>query len=179
MTRKKKPLPQKKRQQVVDASGWTHVIKAPNNKVGDQHSILVSQQRPSSSNTSFTLETYLDKFHNHYIPRWWESSCFKNLKRIFEQGVLLAEQTKITNCVCLGLGSMTAGFETPSFELAALMSMLEMLSKFHSTGGANCYLRFVTSPRQETHHRRSHLPRPNLQPPRPRRPCQLWLHRPR
>lgn len=132
MTRKKKSTPQQKRQQVVDSQGWTHIIKGPNNKVTAQHAILASHRRPSSTNTGFTLETYLSKLQQHYIPRWRESSCFKKLEKVFEENVLsLARHVTTMNCVCLGLGSMTAGLETPGFELAALMSMLEMLGMSH------------------------------------------------
>lgn len=139
MTGKKKPTPQQKRQQVVDASGWTHIVKGRPSNSRTQHSILASHQRSSSLDTSFTLETYLSKFRNHYFPRWRESSCFKGLERIFEENIsVLRGGITITDCVCLGLGSMTSGLETPSFELAALMDMLEILGSFPPIKHASC-----------------------------------------
>lgn len=132
MARKKKLPSQQKRQQVVDSQGWTHIIKGPNNHVSAQYANTALHRRLSNTNMSFTLETYLSKLQNHYIARWNESSCFNNLSRIFEQYISTIGTTSIANCVCLGLGSITAGVETPGFELAALMSMLKILGKFVS-----------------------------------------------
>lgn len=130
MTRRKKPPPQSKLQHITDASGWTHVIRGPPSIV-DPRTTDIRLQYGKAAETKYTLETYLDRFRNHYIPTWRESSCFKSLTRIFEQDILPAENILISQCICLGLGSMTAGSESSSYELAALLSMLEILGKTH------------------------------------------------
>ncbi len=127
MTRRKKPPPQRKIQQVTDSSGWTHVIKGPPGIInpGTTDKRL---QYGKSNETKYTLETYLDRFQKHYAPIWKESTCFKSLSNTFEQNILPAENITITQCICLGLGSMTTGSESSSYELAALISILEILS---------------------------------------------------
>ena len=127
MPRRKKPPPQRKLQQITDSSGWTHVIKGPPG-TGDLKLTELHPEYPRFNETTYTLETYLDRFRTHYTPIWRQSDCFKNLSRIFEQDILPTENMQITQCICLGLGSMTAfGSENSSYELAALISMLEML----------------------------------------------------
>lgn len=127
MPRRKKPPPQRKLQQITDASGWTHVIKGPPG-TRDLKITDLNPEYPTSKEATYTLETYLDRFRTHYTPSWKQSDCFKNLSRIFEQDILPSENIQITQCVCLGLGSMTAfGSENSSYELAALISMLEIL----------------------------------------------------
>ena len=132
MTRRKKPPPQQhKRQQLTDSSGWTHIIKGPPSIIDPKSTSTRLSHARKSTSTNYTLETYLDKFHNHYLPIWKSSTCFKSLSRIFEQEILPAQKNiRITQCVCLGLGSMTTGLESSSFELAALTSMLEILSTY-------------------------------------------------
>ena len=126
MTRRKKPPPQSKLQHITDASGWTHVIKgAPG--IVDPRTTNIRLQYGKATETKYTLETYLDRFRDHYTPTWRESYCFQSLARIFEQDILPAENILISQCICLGLGSMTAGSESSSYELAALLSMLEIL----------------------------------------------------
>ena len=126
MTRRKKPPPQRKIQQVTDSSGWTHVVKGPPGIINPETTgIRLEYQK--STETRYTLETYLDKFRKHYAPIWRESTCFKSLARMIEQAILPAENIIITQCICLGLGSMTAGSENSSHQLAALISILEIL----------------------------------------------------
>ena len=130
MTRRKKPPTQQhKRQQLTDSSGWTHIIRGPPSTIDPKSTGTRLLHARISNSTDYTLETYLDKFHNHYLPVWRSSTCFQQLSRIFEQEILPTQKNiKTTQCVCLGLGSMTAGSESSSFELAALMSVLEILS---------------------------------------------------
>lgn len=138
MTRRKKPPPQhSKRRQITDSAGWTHVIKGPPGTIHHPTSTpshLELGGKPITE-TGYTLETYLDRFRSHYVPIWKGSSCFENLSRILERDMLPSSAAAqkndvvITRCVCLGLGSMTAGSESSSYELAALMSMLEILGR--------------------------------------------------
>lgn len=126
MTRRKKPPPQRKLQQITDSSGWTHVIKGPPGIINAQ-TTGIHLEHVKSTRSKYTLETYLDRVRKHYAPIWRGSNCFKSLSRIFEQDILRAENINITQCVCLGLGSMTAGSESSSYELAVLISILEIL----------------------------------------------------
>lgn len=127
MTRKKKPPPQSKRHAVTDNSGWTHITKGPKSTIDTQHTIRLLQQE-KIRRESLSLEACSDKFEKYYTPKWRESSCFRNLESTLEQDVLSANNTiTITRCVCLGLGSPTAGVEVSSWELAALISILEIL----------------------------------------------------
>lgn len=126
MTRRKKPPPQRKLQQITDPSGWTHVIRGPPGIINSR-TTDIRLELGESTDTKYTLETYLDRFRKHYLPTWRKSNCFKNLSRILDQDILPAENILITQCICLGLGSMTAGLESSSYELAALISILEIL----------------------------------------------------
>ena len=133
MTRKKKRPPlQSKRQAVTDDSGWTHITKGPKGVINTaQTKILLQQEKIRREGLS--LEAYAHKFENYYQPRWRESSCFRKLEAIIENEMLTQGKGKgernveITKCVCLGLGSPTAGVEVSSWELAALISILEIL----------------------------------------------------
>ena len=127
MTRKQKPPPQSKRHAITDDTGWTHITKGPKSAVNTQRTKRLLQHE-SIRRESLSLETYSQKFKNHYTPRWLESTCYTKLKNILEDNVLPGtSNVKITNCVCLGLGSPTAGVEVSSWELAALVSLLEIL----------------------------------------------------
>ena len=129
MTRKKKPPLQSKRHAVTDDSGWTHITKGPKSTINTQYTKRLLQQQ-KIRRESLSLEAYSDKFEKYYTPKWRESSCFRSLESILEQDVLSANNTiTITRCVCLGLGSPTAGVEVSSWELAALISMLEILGR--------------------------------------------------
>lgn len=137
MTRRKKPPPQhNKRRQITDSAGWTHVIKGPPATIDPTSTASHLQLRGKSpTETKYTLETYLDRFRNHYLPIWKGSTCFEKLSRILEREMLPSsvapknDDVVITRCVCLGLGSMTAGSESSSYELAALISILELLGR--------------------------------------------------
>lgn len=191
MTRRKKPPPQHKLRQITDSSGWTHVIKGPPG-ITDPKTTNLHLDHGKRTETNYTLETYLDKFQNHYVPIWRKSECFKNLSRIFEQEILpTIPNMQITQCICLGLGSMTTGSEDSSHELAALISMLEILGiltnaptlpkKKQKTQNAKpqpCPAKTHPSRKNPPHPPTPHLPRPHLHPPRHRHPPKTRLHRP-
>ncbi|KAL2044017.1 hypothetical protein N7G274_003538 [Stereocaulon virgatum] len=127
MTRKQKPAPQSKRHAVTDDTGWTHITKGPKSTINTQRTKRLLQQE-TIRREPLSLEPYSQKFKTHYTPRWRESSCFQKLKPILEDATRTgASNPRITQCVCLGLGSPTAGVEASSWELAALLSLLEIL----------------------------------------------------
>ena len=141
MTRRKKAPGRPKRQQITDSSGWTHVIKGPPGTI-DPSITNTRLGYGKSTETKYTLETYLARFRQHYAPIWRESTCFEHISRIFEQDILPAEKNiTVTQCICLGLGSMTAGSESSSYQLAALVSMLEILCESPTDAQTNIYIR--------------------------------------
>ena len=126
MAKRHKKQPQQKRQQITDESGWTHVTRGPKKAIDSQH---LTPLRPEKIPPGLTLDKFSEKFQKNYSGHWQASSCCKDLCRIFEQQILPLEYIIITNCVCLGLGSMTTGLDSSSYEMAALIFMLEILGK--------------------------------------------------
>ena len=131
---RKQKLGPKKRLQITDDSGWTHVTKGTG-KQKHQHksaawSIGDQEFRPTIIPRGLTLQEVFNSFERYTII-WKESSSLKNLKGLLENHVLVSN-IKITNCVCLGLGSFTGGDRTEIsfFQLAALVSTLEILGQY-------------------------------------------------
>ena len=125
MTRKKKQTSQPRRQQITDSSGWTHIVKGLK-----QDRAAVSHGSFSQIQDSLTLEEYRKVFNSRYQPLWQESECLQSLTRIFDRIVQRTDSVKLKRCVCLGLGSLTIGNPTPSYELAAFLSILDKLGMF-------------------------------------------------
>lgn len=177
MTRKKKQPPQQKRQQVTDPSGWTYITKGPKNNMTS-----IAQLSSQRLQTSLTIEDYAKKFNSEYRPQWQESACLQSLTQVLEQHVLPARNVALTKCICLGLGSLLVGNPTSSYELAALISMLDILSKHSTTffpdSNNSEHQNTNGDPRLQARDPRSHLPRSRLQRSRPRLPRKLRLHRP-
>ncbi|KAG7008462.1 hypothetical protein G7Y79_00005g016030 [Physcia stellaris] len=134
-TSRKKLRGPKKRLEFTDDSGWTHVTKGT---LKQKHAL---QYAPSSTGHEILSPTAIPRglniqdvstsFEKH-MRIWKDSSCLQRLRVIFQNSVL-ASNTSITNCVCLGLGSFTGGKfpETSFFELAALVTILDILGEKH------------------------------------------------
>lgn len=180
MTRKRKLPVQQKRQQVTDSSGWTHIVKGPKSDMA-----TISQLPSQRLETSLTVEVYASKFRMMYSPQWQESPCLQSLRRLFEHDILPAENITLSNCVCLGLGSLTVGTPTSSYELVALTSMLEMMSMYSyiysrfSDTSSHKSLTLDAKHRHETQYPRGSLPRSCLQCSGQELPSEPGLHRPR
>ena len=75
--------------------------------------------------------------------KWKASEMYKAVKNAFEQQLLKADNLRITSCICIGLGTMTAEFigraDTSLSQLAALESMLELLSKITLVSSLQSY----------------------------------------
>ena len=99
---------------------------------GPTNDIASARQLPPSERlaTSLTAEAYADTFRTTFTPHWQQSLCLQRLTRIFEQQILTADNITLTKCVCLGLGSLTAGTPTSSYELAVLISVLQILGVY-------------------------------------------------
>ena len=131
-TSRKKQQGPKKRLQITDDAGWTHITKTTNKQKYTLQSASWSKQlSPTQIPRGITTQDVLVSL-NKYMAIWKDSSCFSKLK-ILLRDIVLSSNTEITSCVCLGLGSFSGGKfpETSFFELAALVSLLEILSQKH------------------------------------------------
>lgn len=134
-TSRKKHQGPRKRLEVTDDSGWTHVTKGT---LKQKHALQYAPSFTCHENLSPTaiprglnVQDVSTSFEKH-TRIWKESSCFQTLRAIFSNSIL-ASNIRIKNCVCLGLGSFTGGRfpETSFFELAALVSILDILGEKH------------------------------------------------
>lgn len=135
MSRKKhkKHSEQQKRFRVTDASGWTHIIKGSRGQNHLRYTNLHVDGKPSEPPKDLTVDKVLEKFQK-YSQNWKDSVSFEDFQLILEEDVLASEKCKITQCVCLGLGSFTSedGREASMHELAFLSTTLETLGSFIS-----------------------------------------------
>ena len=133
-TSRKKQHGPKKRMHITDDSGWTHVTKSTGRQKHQQTSMTwtSNDERPSPTEIpkGLTLRQVLKSF-DHHMKVWKTSMCFESLQTLLQAQILVPEAQPISNCVCLGLGSFTGGSfpETSSFELVALVSILEILGQ--------------------------------------------------
>ena len=134
-TSRKKHQGPRKRLEVTDESGWTHVTKG---NLKQKQALQCAPSSTSHENLSPTaiprglnVKDVSASFEKH-MKIWNDSSCLQTLRDIFQNSIL-ASNIRITSCVCLGLGSFTGGNfpETSFFELAALVSFLEILGEKH------------------------------------------------
>ena len=84
---------------------------------------------------STTVDTLLEK-HQTFTKIWKESAAYHDLRTFFTDTVLKIECFRITACMCLGLGSLSAVYGTKDpgdcrsamYQLVAFESMIELLS---------------------------------------------------
>ncbi|KAL9640114.1 MAG: hypothetical protein Q9164_000501 [Protoblastenia rupestris] len=114
----------KKRLQITDSSGWTHVITGP--KQIPLESDLVCRLQILDLDSEVPIAKIAEK-QDKYNGIWRESECCTQLLHILEQDVLTRKSLLITRCICLGLGSFTSGRESSKYQLATLIWMLEIL----------------------------------------------------
>ncbi len=130
MSRKKhkKRNEQQKRLQVTDASGWTRIIRGSRGQNHQSHISLHANEKLTEAPKDLTMDKVLEKF-NKYCQKWKESTCFNDFQLILENDILASEQVNVTQCVCLGLGSLTSedGRDASMYELAFLFTTLETL----------------------------------------------------
>lgn len=134
-TSAKKRQGPRRRMQITDDSGWTHISKGTIKQKHQLHSTTWPDRNekllPTAIPQGLTLRSVSSSF-DRYTKLWKDSPCLKNLKTIIQDNIL-ASDIEITNCVCLGLGSFAGGTfpETSFFELAALDTVLELLRQKH------------------------------------------------
>lgn len=119
----------KKRTKVTDSSGWTHIVYGPSNAVNTKHTS--ADPLDFQSLESLSLEQVLED-HARLSKSWEKSDCWKTLSAFIQNTIVNRKDIRITNCVCLGLGSVSAGRVSSKCELAALVAILCLLSETHS-----------------------------------------------
>ncbi|KAI9717563.1 MAG: hypothetical protein M1812_004704 [Candelaria pacifica] len=125
-SRKKKPT-QQKRARVSDEEGWTHIIKGSRSHAWKLPSTF-QRREPPSIPSGFSFEKLQQQYEDHRLD-WEASQCRSRLEILLSSGVDAVERPKISNAVCLGLGSMLdPEHRKDSFlQLAAFKTMLSTL----------------------------------------------------
>ena len=72
------------------------------------------------------------EIHARFLECWESSDCWKTFADLYEKVLVSYKHLRLTNCVCLGLGSISEGRDSSRHELAALVSMLNLLGKRHT-----------------------------------------------
>lgn len=111
---------------ISDSSGWTHVVRGQ--RIGhsrDGHQpILEAQPFPDG----MTVPNLVEK-QKRYETIWRSSQCCNTLMLLLKNDILSSKNFHITQCICLGLGSISAGRASSNYELAALVVVLEILAQ--------------------------------------------------
>lgn len=126
-----KRAPKDKRQKVIDAQGWTHVVRGP--KLGHAHYRLLEGldcSSISSSSDAIDLQTTLQK----YDKIWKSSPACEKLLTFLKADVIPATEVTIHRCICLGLGSLSDGRESSKFQFATLSSIVQLLNQKSRVG---------------------------------------------
>lgn len=128
-----------KRVQVTDTSGWTHIIKGSKAQNKQLYLQLMAHLIPQAVDPTLNMDKVLNLL-KRYTREWEESDCREKILTIVEEKVLSSGNVNITNCVCLGLGSLTGlnNCNASWYELATLISILEILGKFSSFHKTSC-----------------------------------------
>ena len=128
----KPPQSNSKRTRATSPSGWTHITKGPTPHLHHPQTTALQQQhhhQQQPTSPTPTLQPYITRFKTYYLPQWQSSTCWTNLSLLFKNEIIpsFPRKHRITNCVCLGLGSLTNGGSASWWQLAALVSILELL----------------------------------------------------
>ena len=127
MTRKKKTTPHSKIHQMSGSDGWTHVIKGPKSYLSAHPPYLLDHPPKGEADSAHALQKYIFDFTTKHQPHWLQSQCCRDLTRILRDDVVFPKGIVLTKCVCLGLGSLNARYRSSSYQLAALISIFEIL----------------------------------------------------
>ncbi|KAI9731857.1 MAG: hypothetical protein M1818_007722 [Claussenomyces sp. TS43310] len=123
-----------KRAQVEGEDGWTHVVETrKGSRLADIRAIETTKPWQSdflSDASAITTMTYqeIQAEHDRYRQQWENSEACSQLKHILAS---VGERRKITNVVCLGLGSLQdwrlQSRRTSHTQLSALRTMMQVL----------------------------------------------------
>lgn len=138
------PLPPKnqkskvpKRIKVTDPSGWTHIIKGSK---AQKKQLYIKPMAMAAADAAAHLKpqevaanmTSVEKACMRlkgFASDWEKSECRKKMEEMMEKEVLISDKVNISNCVCLGLGSLTGvnGSKSSWYELVTLIWILDIL----------------------------------------------------
>lgn len=149
---------------MTDISGWTHVVKGIK---GNKPHVNPMELKPTEIPNGMTIPKLLDRFYQCQ-EAWTASDCWVKLKRIVENRILPAKGVQITRCVCLGLGSLSGvgRRETSLYQLAALLSVLDILGMWHRRNPSQPRERNLIENRKDRSTAVSVHPRSHVQPGR-------------
>jgi hypothetical protein len=132
--------------QVEDSDGWTHVVKskAPIPEEWPQH---LEHPLPAEAPDGESLDKVKSAFEKHRTL-WLQSSCWNSVRDILKEGISRNE-VKISNCVCIALGSPTGLSRHGSVDrrttsmnqiaaLAAILDLLRMYLRISVGLGSSC-----------------------------------------
>ncbi|KAI4217290.1 MAG: hypothetical protein LQ351_000599 [Letrouitia transgressa] len=111
----------------------------PQSKIMPKY-VKLSAKHPNDSTPKvprgITIEQ-IKKDYDRYREHWRRSKCRQDLLDILCQ-ILATRHFKITNCVCIGLGSFTNGVYTSMWQLAMIQTVLNLLRNGNSTKMWEC-----------------------------------------
>ncbi|KAI9812316.1 MAG: hypothetical protein M1827_004765 [Pycnora praestabilis] len=124
----------RKRTQVHDSDGWTHIATSRHHQDWSKTSPRIPLG-PAETPEGLTTEKLQEEYSRHKRI-WAASDCCKALNTILTQQTLVkgegdAEwELRIDKCICLGLGSLVdpVSRRYSMFQLGALQSILEVLN---------------------------------------------------
>ena len=132
----KKHNPHKKRVEIADSTGWTHVVRGQRSRINPNSNSqdIERRLRQLKSDKSLDIDQLIQSFAR-LDQQWRSSTCAFELRAILNEIVIpsLHHQPEsslfpISKCICLGLGRLSNSNLTSSkYELAALFSILEVL----------------------------------------------------
>ena len=118
----------KKCTKITDSSGWTHIVHGPSNAI---HTKYIGSHNKTQRTPDSTPLDQVSENHARYLDLWKKSDCWRRLADFIQNTVVQRKDLRLTKCICLGLGSVSAGRVSSKHELAALVTILCLLEKFH------------------------------------------------
>lgn len=121
-----------KRIKVTDPSGWTHIIRGSKAQKKQSYIKPMSHLKPQEVAANMTSVEKACMRLKGFASDWQKSECREKMEEMMEEDVLMSDKVNISNCVCLGLGSLTGvnGSKSSWYELVTLIWILEILGMF-------------------------------------------------
>lgn len=118
-----------KRIKVTDSSGWTHIIRGSKAQKKQSYIKPMAHLKPQEVAANMTSVEKACMRLKGFASDWEKSECREKMEEMMEEVVLMSDRVNISNCVCLGLGSLTGvnGSKSSWYELVTLIWILEIL----------------------------------------------------
>ena len=118
-----------KRIKVTDPSGWTHIIRGSKAQKKQSYIKPMAHLKPQEVAANMTSVEKAGMRLKGFASDWEKSECREKMEEMMEEDVLMSDKVNISNCVCLGLGSLTGinGSKSSWYELVTLIWILEIL----------------------------------------------------